>query len=662
MAVASALFAALSARLLSLVSMLLVAYLALVVASAGVALALSPFRAVDRTGLAIAEAGLLVLTVGLWWVRGRPGFPLRGARVAAREVSGSPLTLAFVCAIGLLLGYELLLAMATPPNNWDSLAYHLPRAAAWAQHRGYFWIPNSPYDPINEFQPLAEQQILFGMAATGSTALVALPQFVAELAILVAVYGLSRRLGFDVRPAVCASCLLATFSLVVLQATTEQNDLVAASFPVIAACLLISGSTLELVLAGAAVGLGVGAKLTTLLVLPVLVWLAWMRGRRALMLGVAGAVASFVLIGVWGFVLNQVHTGHLLGKGGGRAGYGGWPSYPRSLETVVYLVYHTMDLSALSDRVIYISALVGVLVAGTASVYAVGRSRRHGDWVAWPVAIPFLAPLVAIAIGGVIAFLARWWGHPARGVGGTVGGLTHRVGDDWTAFGPLGALLWLGVPALTAFAYWRGRADRRQVALAAAAPLFLILLALYVRYDENFTRFLLVPVVLAAPLLSRLFQRGATTAAFAVAASIVAAVTVTHQHTKPLNSPYGRPWTFSQSQAIAATDDELQASVVLSYAKLVPPRACVGAVLTADKPSYILYGPNLEHPVHYLPVTNAYLEALREGLFYVVVSNGPDLYAENDFLSHGWKKQPLGHPFDYEYLLSEPHATTGTCT
>ena len=55
---------------------------------------------------------------------------------------------------------------------------------------------------INAYQPLAEQQQLFLMVATGGGALYAVPQYLAELAILVATYGSARRLGFAVRPAV----------------------------------------------------------------------------------------------------------------------------------------------------------------------------------------------------------------------------------------------------------------------------------------------------------------------------------------------------------------------------------------------------------------------------------------------------------------------------
>src|SRR5439155_19123693 len=133
------------------------------------------------------------------------------------------------------------------------------------------------------------QQILFLFVAAGSGVLLALPQYVAQLAILVAVYGASRRLGFDERAAACGAALLASFSAVALQTTTAQNDLVAASFPVAAACLLLGGGGLEAALAGLALGIGVGAKLTTGLAWPVVAWLCWLGGRRAVTRTAAGA-------------------------------------------------------------------------------------------------------------------------------------------------------------------------------------------------------------------------------------------------------------------------------------------------------------------------------------------------------------------------------------
>ncbi|HWB21733.1 MAG TPA: hypothetical protein VG652_02470, partial [Gaiellaceae bacterium] len=298
LAVATSVLAALSLGLPSLVSTLLAGYLAFVANLALVTWALSPFDAVTRNGLLGAEVILLAATGATWWLRGKPVVSLADARAALRAVACDPVTLAFLGLVCAALAYELVLALVVPANNWDSLTYHLSRAAAWKQAGGVHWIANAPTARMNEFQPLAEQEILFFFVAAGSGALYALPQYLAELAVLVAVYGASRRLGFDQRAAACSAALLATFGAFALQSTTAQNDLVAAALPVIAACFLLGGGPVEAVLAGAALGVGLGVKLTTVLTWPVLAWLVWIGCRRAALRVIAGGVAAFLAVGV----------------------------------------------------------------------------------------------------------------------------------------------------------------------------------------------------------------------------------------------------------------------------------------------------------------------------------------------------------------------------
>src|SRR5206468_8482288 len=102
------------------------------------------------------------------------------------------------------------------------------------------------------------------------------------------------------------------------ESTTAQNDLVAASFPIVAAFLLLGRRNVEDLLAGIAFALGLGVKLTTALALPVLVLLAWRGGRSTVVRTVVGATAGMLAVSVWGFVLNLAHTGHVLGHGQGR--------------------------------------------------------------------------------------------------------------------------------------------------------------------------------------------------------------------------------------------------------------------------------------------------------------------------------------------------------
>jgi hypothetical protein len=632
-----------AARLPSLVSTLLAAYLAFVANAVAVTVALSPFREVTRGGLLGAEAVLLVVAFAGWWVRGRPGLPLGGARVAVAEVAGSPLTALFLAVAALALAYELLLALAVPPNNWDSLTYHLSRVASWVQHGGYHWIANAPDDILNTRQPVAEQVILFLFVATGKGTLFALPQYVAQLAILVAVYGSSRRLGFGVCPAVCSAALVATFSLFALEAMTAQNDLVAASFVAAAACLILGGSRAELVLAGIAVGMGIGVKLTTAFVWPVLVLLAWSRGRRGVPWAAAGAIGGFAVVGMWGYLLNLEHTGHLLGQGRFRLDVSASPSFPGSLATSLHVLYRMFDLSVLSYTLVYWLADLGLLAAAAVAVHAYRRGgARRAVIQAAAVAVPFLSPALVIGGAAVLGYLTKHAGIPVANAG-FAGEFNRRANEDLSAFGPVGTVTLLVVPVLTVAAFWTRRVDARYLALALALPVSLILIGLEVEYNPFLPRFLLAPAALTAPLFGFLFRRRAATAALLAVASLTVVLTLAHDRTKPFWNPNGRPWQLTQAQALEADGGVPQfAPALTAYDSHVPAHACVGAVLGADEPSYILWGPNLTRRIVFLPARNAVEAAQAAGPSYVVVSSASHTGISTRLRTSGWTLQPLG--------------------
>lgn len=658
-AVAVALLAAASVRSASLVTTLLAAYLALVANLGFVTWALSPLRAVTRGGLAVAEAMLLAAALAVWWRRGRPRLPLRVAAAPARRVLTDPVTAVFLAAIATLLAYELVLTLTAPANNWDSLTYHLSRVVAWMQHGGVYRIPNAPTPRMNEYQPLAEQQILYYFVAVGSGALFALPQYLAQLAILVAVYGAARRLGFDARAAACSSLLLSTFSLVVIESSTSQNDLVAASFPVIAACLLLGSGRLEPALAGVAAGLGIGAKLTTALVLPVLLAVALLRGRRVTLEAVAGAVVSFATVGLTGYALNLANTGHVLGYLGT---YVATPSYeqpirPTHLATGVDVLYETLDLAVLSDHLILVLWIAGAVLAAAVAVSVLRRRRSPpgAALAAAAVALPFVSPLIAVHLGAAIASLARSGGFPVRGPLGNVGGLNRTV--PGSTFGPVGAVVFLGVPLVTLAAYVRRRAALVELVLAAAVPLFYVLLA-QEKFNYFMPRFLLVPAALTAPLSARLLGVVPVRAAFLTVGVLVAAMIVTKDPLRPLHGQFGRPWQLTQVDAAYLSDIPAVGDALAAFGRDVPAHACVGAVLGTNEPAYFLAGTRLQHRVVYLPVSAALPEAYRHFLSYVVVSTGADRWAAGTFRGDGWHIEPLG---SYWLLAVARHAGDGVC-
>jgi hypothetical protein len=557
-----------------------------------------------------------------------------------------PPTAALFAVAAAALAYELAVALTSPPNNWDSLTYHLPRVAQWAQEGGIQWIANAPTDRLNEFQPIAEYELLFVFAALGNGALYALPQYAGQVAILIAAYGSSRRLGFSLTASAAAAFLFATFSLVALQAMTAQNDLVAASFPVVAACLILGGTPVELAAAGAAVGIALGVKLTTALVLPVLLWLVLQRGRRPAAVAGAGAAAGFLVVGMWGYVLNIVHTGHLLGRGGGRVENTTPPTMPGSLVTAARLVYRTLDLSVLSNPLIVWLAVIGIAVGATAAAER-GSTRR-----AALQGLPFLFPALVWASAVALAFLTRVAHIPAQ-TDSPIGGLNRFANEDYSAFGPVGAVTVLVTPVAIAAAYARRRVDRRQLALALAFPTFLVLTALSAKYNPFMTRFMLVPAALSAPLLAHVFRDRLVTASVAVVAAITVGLTLEHNRTKPFNGPHGHPWQLSQVEALEQNWQPASGPALAAYDGFVPPRACVGAIVGPEEPSYVLWGPRLGRQVVYLPSVGAVGAATGRDLPYVVLSSSVDPWLGGDFANAGWDVQPLG---DYWLLAFAPPA------
>jgi hypothetical protein len=639
----SALLAALALRLPSRVSMLLAAYVALVANVGFVTLVLSPFHAVTATALLAAEAMLFAVALAVWWIRGQALPALAVPRI-------EPLTALMLVVITGVLAYELLLALTVPPNNWDSLTYHLARAAFWAQQHGMQWIPNAPSDRLNEFQPLAEQEILFLLVTCGSDVLYALPQYLAELAILVAVYGIARRLGFGVRGAVGSACLLSTFTLVTLEATTAQNDLVAASFVAVAACLMLGSTRTEALLAGVALGLGVGVKLTTVLVWPVLALLAWSRGRATAVRVFAGTVAGFATVGLGGYVLNLKHTSHVFGVGPSRDS--AWPSWPGSLQVGLHVLYRLFDLSSLSNRLIAVLAVTGALCAMAALLYALRRGTSLVG--AALVASAFFSPLIVLGAADALAFFARIL-HLRVADNSYFGHTNRKASEDYAAYGPLGSVLLVGMAIWIPVAYFRRRAGRAELALALALPCFLICLALSRRYDAFLTRFALVAVVLVAPLFARLFRSAAATVALVAVGAVVALVALRDDLSKPAAA---HPWGMSEATALERTWQPIVGPAITSYNRDVPPRACVGAIVGGDEPSYILYGPKRRHTVRYLPSQGALPQAYRYGLFYVVINIASNGAAADEFRAAGWSIRPVA---DYWLLATAPNAGAGGC-
>lgn len=218
-------------------------------------------------------------------------------------------TLAFmVLTAGLLLATGLI-ALLTPPNATDALAYHLPRQIMWSQQGSLAHYPSHDLRQL-EFPPMAESASVQMMILAGGDRWANMVQWGAYLGCVVIASLMARGLGAGARGQALSALLVATIPSAAQMSVNAKNDIVVALW----ACLLAYlGLRVRLERrcgpAGAVlVGLSLGLLLYTkgtgyVFAIPLVALLGvWM--LRSLRLG---AVPAALLIGVVAAGLNAGH-------------------------------------------------------------------------------------------------------------------------------------------------------------------------------------------------------------------------------------------------------------------------------------------------------------------------------------------------------------------
>ena len=604
---ATAFLGSASLRLRGLAASLLAAYLLAAAEVVGLTLALSPFHAVAAPGYVAGEALVGAVVLLVWHRLGRP-LPSRPA-LERRMLARHPLLLTLGLVVGLTLLFELFLAVVAPPNNWDSMTYHLARAAAWYQHGSVGYLPGANTERLNIFPPNAEIATLYTLVLAHGDRLAALPQYVAGLVSLVACYALARRVGFTRSSSLFAALLLGSLSQVVLQATTTQNDLIVTSYVAAAAVFVLDGGRRGLALAGLAVGLAVGTKTTALLALPLLALLALgtLRRRQIVeLLGFSGV--GTLCFGSFAYVENMIHRHSLLGAGSEQGAFRPDLTVAGVAGRFGDILARFLDLSGfrpILGSTAGLVALAAVLVGAPPVLWLVERRFGRppcGDREPAARLLLGLAPVAVIALGVL------------ESVVGIHVGINLRANEDFAFFGALGAALVVPVALFTLVASIRRRADFRRCALAAAIPLFAVELAAVYEYNDWIGRFMVVPVALTVPLLAAAYPARKLAAASVVLAATGCFATLGFNELKPVGLHGTTPvWAMSRVRVETIGRPRMQPIIDLVQAR-IPQRISLGLVAGQDDWSYPFYGSSLERRVVYLNGNGALASAERRGI------------------------------------------------
>ncbi|GAA1812656.1 hypothetical protein HC028_06160 [Planosporangium flavigriseum] len=467
-------------------------------------------------------------------------------------------------AVAALVLAELVLALASPPNTYDSQTYHLPKIEHWAAQHDVDFYPVRIHRQVT-YAPGAEYVLLHLRLLTGGDALYGLLQWSAGVVALLALTRVTRQLGGGRRAQLLAAFVLASTPAVVLEASSTQTDLVVAGWVACLATLALDGvgrqekpekavpalltGPATVVLLGVATGLIALTKQTGLFAAaPLLLWWGLARLRRGAAAGrttraAAGlAAATLVILGI-----AAAMTGPYVWRVYSEFGHPLGPEYLRSSITM-----QRHDPPAL----------------------VVNAARQAQTLLDTPV--PFLSDWTAAGVEAVAHALGVDPSDPAITFDNTAfPSVAWYPSEDKAAY-PVQALIMifgavvclvrpaLGGAARTA-ARTAGRTAGRRRAYAMAVLVGLVLHTSMVKWQPWGNRLFLYLVVLAAPLaglmLSAAFGSEVRRAriprrrAHALLAGFLTAVLMVGGVAGALSALYGWPRRLVGAQSVFVLDD-----------------------------------------------------------------------------------------------------------
>lgn len=519
---------------------------------------LSIFGAWSSAPLIVLQV-LSVVPVAYFAIRAEPTRPTLPARPAWLSLRGGwelvrshPVEFVTFAIVGILLLVQLALAWRVPPNNYDSMTYHLTRILFWLQD-----------DSVRQFANATERQATFPVNAeiiqgwtmmlSGGERFVQLVQWTAQLGLIAFVFAAAKDFGYRRIHAGVAACAMLAMPIMVAQATSSQNDLIVGFFAAGAALFLLRGlrgDDWAYVPAAIAAGLAVGTKSTGPLIIASLgigaiVYCGrdWRRLARPACLLLAG----IVLLGSFNYVQNLAERGSVLGSDIGDKDR---ISKPCQVPT-----------NALKFGWYSVASLPG-FSAGSVELFAEKRMNGIPSRTALKLGCTDHGPFT----------------------------VNHDAKEDRVSGGL--PLLFLIFPAVLV-ALFRRR-SREEFALAVAASTLVGLYVVTLLFNEWAGRFMLVPAVLATPLVARLAKRSSVQM-LTLSLVVVSMFTMTVQNaTKPVFNggslnifqlPYLTQRTIpnpGEAAAIAAVD------------KFVPPNGRLGIIGYEDSWEYPFAGPELD--------------------------------------------------------------------
>jgi hypothetical protein len=622
-------------RLRSAVSYVLAAYLIAWAEIVVVTFALTPGRWIHRSTLLVAYLAILVATLAVWLARGRPRAPaITNAARNGLEAAADPLVAVPLLASAASLVYSLVVTLTTPPNDGDPLAYELARAAFWRQEQGVVILEDAHDLRLNYSPPIAESGDLTLMTLAGTDQFVGLAQWFAVLMLALATYGVGRRIGLERRPALWGASLVPLFPVVLAQSWTSFTDLVFGSFAVSAVYFGIGSLGVELVLLGLAIALAFGTKFLGPIFAPMFVLILALAQPRCLWFRLAAVfLAGAAVASLW-YLRTQLEAGDPVGNSG--AGLQSREIAP-VVTTFTRLSVEVFDLTGAAGRDQWLYTVAAVILGAIALAYFL-RGGRPSFMLGAAAVLVFEVPYIVEGLGRAYA----WMGTE---VGAALGraDLVEPL-RDWHAsvvsdgafswYGPVGAMLAIfGIP-IAVSEIRRRRLSRTAVALAAAPIIAIALVSITITYERYEGRYFVSAFALSATIWGGFALRHRWVGATAVClAATTAVLTLVNSLGKPSGitvfrgDPGRSVWSmprWEQQGILRPTTPERDEVMTMRFVDdRVPDDASLGLALAFNSFSFPYFGRELRRTV-------------------TLVGEGDPVTADVDWLVAAPEREPVG--------------------
>ena len=159
-----------------------------------------------------------------------------------------------------------LIAIYSPPNNWDSMTYHMSRTQYWMQNNSVDFFTTNNFRQ-NLFSPFSEFLILNLQILSNSDIFANLVQWFSLIISIVTVSLICKEFGLNKKLQLISSFFICSMPIVILEASSTQNDIVLSTFILLfyyyQLCSINKPSNINLFFSGLSLGLGILTKGTS---------------------------------------------------------------------------------------------------------------------------------------------------------------------------------------------------------------------------------------------------------------------------------------------------------------------------------------------------------------------------------------------------------------